>query len=144
MTILKNLSYWERVAWLELMAVLLTLATCPWLLFACGPERAISGFAWLSLIAIPSLLSRFKIRSMPPLDERDEMISNRSQRISFSIFWVTFVLGVVFFGHILISQAAVHGCYLLLLPCIGATLLIGSRAVVTLTEYAKGRNDFAS
>lgn len=131
------MTYAERNAWFEIAVAGTTIAAYVALLFFLGPEPAIAAFAILALTSLSPM--RRGRRRETLVDERDVAILQRSSLIGYGVFWVAFVAGTMGVWVIRGEDGSIPANALPLFPMTGCLVLMLSRSLATVVQYARSR-----
>ena len=129
----------QKEALFNLVVIALAITTVG-LLYPILGRAALGGLGLLGFLGLAPMFYR-KRRGQVIADERDNLIRIRSMILAYSVFWLAFVgstmLSFVVYGF----DGAVPVTVIANAVWIGFMLVVGTQAIATLVQYARGGVD---
>ncbi len=130
----------ERNAWLEIIAVGLASAAYAALFALYSADFAFAAFCFMALPSLAMLVRRAIAKTpLPVLDERDQAILANSSLVGYAVFWLAFVGGTMGLWAFYGGRGSIPVASLPAFPMAGCMVLMLSRSVATLVQYARGQ-----
>jgi hypothetical protein len=126
----------QRYAIFNLLVALAALTLFAGLIPVIGPARAQAGFAVLSLSALGPLFFRRRTGEVIS-DERDRSIFLRATQLSFLVFWLLLVGGLMAAWFLLRGKSAISVDALPLIVWLGAVALFVCQSTCILILYRR-------
>jgi len=132
----------QKQAWFFLVVIVLSVIVVVGLTPVLGFKRAQGGLGLLGFLGFAPLLF-VKRRGVVAYDERDGLIQARSWFISYSVFWVVFVLVCVTAPYTFGQSGAVPVFVVQMSVWYGLILVWGVSSLATVIQYGLGGSDGA-